>query len=141
MNRELRITQMLVVSALLMSAATVAQTGPNNSSKSSEHHNKFSKVAFWRHHNDANKDAKHDPSRTAQVKPAVAKESQPSKTQLKTVSAKQSTSKIDQSQHTTKSATYSAKKPTTKASPVSPKKASKKSMTAQNAPQKNLSTK
>jgi hypothetical protein len=134
MNREFRLTQRLVASALLLSAVAVAQTGANNSSKSSEHHSKFSKVAFWRHHNDANKDAKHDPSRTAQVKPAVTKESQPSKTQLKTVSAKQPTSKIDQNQHTTKSVTYSAKKPTTKASPASPKKAPKKSMTAQNTP-------
>ena len=140
MNQEFRTTQMLVVSALLLSAVTVAQTGTNDSRKSAEHHSKFSRVAFWRHHNDANKDAKQVPAGTTQLKPAVAKQSQASKTQVKAVSAKQPANKINQNQHT-RSATYSAKKPTTKASPAPLNKSPQKSMTAQNTQQKNLSTK
>src|SRR5215510_12284198 len=104
MNQEFRIAQRLVVSALLLSAVAVAQPGTNNSSKSTEHHSKFSKVTFWRHHKDANKNVKDDQSTAAQAKPAAAKESQASKTQVKAVSAKQPASKVDQNQHTTKSA-------------------------------------
>lgn len=142
MNQAFRTTQKLVVSALLLSAVAMAQAGSNNSdnSKSTEHHSKLSKIAFWRHHKDANKNAKQDAAQpatskqaqpqAAQAKPAAAKQSQPSKSAVKPVSAKQPASKSDQKQNTTKTATPAAKKTTAKA-PSAQAKSPQKSTTAQ----------
>jgi hypothetical protein len=144
MNQAFRTTQRLVVSALLLTAVAIAQAGASNTdnTKSTEHHSKLSKVAFWRHHNDANKNAKQDAAKpatsehaqpkAAQVKPAAAKQSQSSKTQVKPVSAKQPVSKTDQKQNTTKTASPSAKKTTAKAESAQPKKSPQESTTAPN---------
>jgi len=141
MNQAFRTTQRLVVSALLLTAVAIAQAGANNTdnAESTEHHSKLSKVAFWRHHNDANKNAKQDAAKpatsehaqpkAAQVKPAAAKQSQSSKTQVKPVSAKQPVSKTDQKQNTTKTAAPSAKKTTAKAASAQPKKSPQESTT------------
>jgi RNA polymerase primary sigma factor len=131
---------------MLLTAVAIAQAGANNTdntkTKSTEHHSKLSKVAFWRHHNDANKNAKQDAAKpatsehaqpkAAQVKPAAAKQSQSSKTQVKPVSAKQPVSKTDQKQNTTKTASPSAKRTTAKAESAPPKKSPQESTTAPN---------
>ena len=144
MNHACRTTKSLVASALLLTAVATAQAGAKNTgtTKSTEHHSKLSKVAFWRHHNDANKNAKQDAAKpatsehaqpkAAQVKPAAAKQSQASKTQVKPVSAKQPVSKTDQKQNTTKTASPSAKKTTAKAPSTQPKKSSQEPTKAQN---------
>src|SRR5579864_3252776 len=144
MNQAFRTTQRLVASALLLTAVAIAQAGANNTdnAESTEHHSKFSNVAFWRHHNDANKNAKQDAAKpatseqaqpkAAQVKPAAAKQSQASKTQVKPVSAKQPASKTDQKQNTIKTASPSAKKTTAKAASAQPKKSPQESTTEQN---------
>jgi len=86
MSKAIRTILSLVVSLMLLSALTMAQTGGNNADKSKdkEHHSRFAKVAFWRHNKDADKNAKPGqaapvPSKpvqakTAQVKPASAKQ-------------------------------------------------------------------
>ena len=86
MSKAIRTILSLGVSLLLFSALTMAQTGRNNADKdkNKEHHSRLGKVAFWRHHKDADKNAKpsqaaQSPSAQAQVKPA----------QIKPVSAKQ----------------------------------------------------
>ena len=144
MNQAFRTTQRLVASALILTAVAIAQAGPNNTdnTKSTEHHSKFSKVAFWRHHNDANKNAKQDAAKpatseqaqpkAAQAKPAAAKQSQASKTQVKPVSAKQPVNKTDQKQNATKTASPSAKKTTAKAASTQAKKSPQESTAAQN---------
>jgi len=143
MNHALRTTQRLVMSALLLSTVAMAQAGAKNTNntKSTEHHSKLSKVAFWRHHNDAKKNAKKDGTppaaskqsqlKAAQVKPVVDKQTQASKAQVKPISAKQ-TRKIDQKQNTPKTASPSAKKTTAKASSEQPKKSPQKSTTSEN---------
>jgi len=145
MNQAFRTAQRLVVSALLLTAVAIAQAGANNSdnTKNTEHHSKLSKVAFWRHHNDANKNAKQDAAKpatsehaqpkAAQVKPAAAKQSQASKTQVKPVSAKPPVSKTDQKHNTTKTVSPSAKKTKAKAPSAQPKKSPQESTTAQSA--------
>ena len=83
MSKAIRTILSLVVSLMLLSALTMAQTGGNNADKSKgkdkEHHSRFAKVAFWRHNKDADKSAK-----PAQAKPVQAKTAQ-----VKPVSAKQ----------------------------------------------------
>jgi hypothetical protein len=90
MSKAIRTILSLGVSLMLLSALTMAQTGGNNADKdkSKEHRSRFSKVAFWRHHKDADKTAKpvqapQAPSKQAQAKPA----------QIKPASAKQITGK------------------------------------------------
>ena len=85
MSKATRTILSVVVSLMLFSALTMAQTGAKNSDndKNKEHHSRFAKVAFWRHHKDADKQAKQGhampaPStqpqaKTAQLKPASAK--------------------------------------------------------------------
>jgi hypothetical protein len=81
-----------MVSLLLLSALTMAQTGGNNADKdkvkNQEHHSRLGKVAFWRHHKDANKNAK--PAQATQAPPTQA---QAKPAQVKPVSAKQGVSK------------------------------------------------
>src|SRR5437867_1687551 len=61
MSKAIRTILSLVVSLVLFSALTMAQTGGNNANKdkNKEHHSRLAKVAFWRHHKDADKNAKH----------------------------------------------------------------------------------
>ena len=128
MHKALRTTQRLVVSALLLSTVAMAQPGTKNTNntKSTENHSKFSKVAFWRHHKDAKPNAKKDATH-----PAASKQSKPKTAQVKPASAKQP-AKIDPKQSTTKTASPSAKKTTAKAPSSQPKKSPQKSTTAQN---------
>jgi len=60
MSKAIRTALSLVVSLVLFSALTMAQAGGNNADKgkNKEHHSSFAKVAFWRHHKDADKKAK-----------------------------------------------------------------------------------
>ena len=83
MSKVTRRILSVVVGLMLFSALTMAQTGAKNTDKDKEHHSRFAKVAFWRHHKDADKNAKQGhamqaPSvqpqaKTAQLKPASAK--------------------------------------------------------------------
>lgn len=93
MNKAIRTIVSLVVSLLLFSAMTMAQAGGNNAEKdknNKEQHSRLAKVAFWRHHPDADKNAKttQAPSKQAQAKTA----------QVKPASAKQVAGKKDQKQ-------------------------------------------
>src|SRR5439155_9805353 len=65
MSKAIRTILSLVVSLVLFSALTMAQTGGNNANKdkNKEHHSRLAKIAFWRrhhwrHHKDADKNAK-----------------------------------------------------------------------------------
>jgi Ni/Co efflux regulator RcnB len=86
MSKVMRTILSLVFSLMLLSALTMAQTGGNNAEKdkNKEHHSRLAKVAFWRHHNDADKNAK-----PAQATPAPSKQAQAKPAQVKPVSAKQ----------------------------------------------------
>jgi flagellar biosynthesis GTPase FlhF len=76
---------------MLFSALTMAQAGGNNADKdrNERHHSRFTKVAFWRHHNDTNKNTKQAQATQAQSKPAQAKTAE-----IKPVSTKQAASKL-----------------------------------------------
>ena len=83
MSKATRSILSVVAGVMLFSALTMAQTAKNSTDKDKEHHRGFAKVAFWRHHKDADKQAKQGhampaPStqpqaKTAQLKPASAK--------------------------------------------------------------------
>ena len=83
MSKVTRRILSVVVSLMLFSALTMAQTAKNSTDKDKEHHSRFAKVAFWRHHKDADKNAKpahatqapssQPQAKTAQLKPASAK--------------------------------------------------------------------
>ena len=83
MSKATRSILSVVAGVMLFSALTMAQTAKNSTDKDKEHHRRFAKVAFWRHHKDADKQAKQGhampaPStqplaKTAQLKPASAK--------------------------------------------------------------------
>ena len=83
MSKAIRTILSLVVSLVLFSALTMAQAGGNNAAKdkNNEHHSRLGKVAFWRHHKDADKNAKpaqvpskQAEAKTSQVKPVSAKQ-------------------------------------------------------------------
>src|SRR5437870_12616502 len=59
MSKAIRTTLSLVVSLVLFSALTMAQPGGNNANKdkNKEHHSRFAKVEFWRHHRRHHQDA------------------------------------------------------------------------------------
>lgn len=106
MSKAIRTTLSLMVSLMLFSALTMAQAGGNNAAKgkNKEHHSRFAKVAFWRHHKDADKNAKppqamQAPSKQVQAKPA----------EVKPVSAKQVAGK-KQEQHASNTSKPSVKK-------------------------------
>jgi hypothetical protein len=92
MSRATRTILTLAVGGLLLSAMTMAQTAGKNSEKdkNKQQHSRLSKVAFWRHHQDANKNAK--PAK-ASSKPAKA-----TTAQVKPVAAKQVAGRTDQKQ-------------------------------------------
>jgi outer membrane biogenesis lipoprotein LolB len=60
MSKAIRTALSLVVSLVLFSALTMAQPGGNNvdKDKNQKHHSRLAKVAFWRHHKDADKKTK-----------------------------------------------------------------------------------
>lgn len=140
MIHAFRTTQRVVVCALLSGAVAMAQSAVNktdstanktDSTKIAEHHSKMSKLAFWRHHSDTNTKAKQaaqpttsKQTKTAQLKPASADQSQIGKAQVRTISAKQPA-------HNTASTKPPAKKTTAKAPS---KKPPEKSTTAQDTP-------
>jgi len=95
MSKATRSILSVVVSLMLFSALTMAQTGRNNADndKNKEHHSRFAKVAFWRHHKDADKNA-----RPAQATQAPSTQPQPKAAQLKPASAKQVAGKNSQKQ-------------------------------------------
>jgi len=82
MREAIRITLSLVASLALFSTLAMAQPSGNNEGKdkNKEHHSRISKLAFWRHHKNADKNAKQaqatqvpskqDQAKTTQVKPA-----------------------------------------------------------------------
>jgi len=78
MSKAIRIILSLVVSLVLFSALTMAQPGGNNADKdkNKEHHSRISKLAFWRHHKDADKNAKQAQATQTRSKPAQAKAAQ-----------------------------------------------------------------
>jgi hypothetical protein len=79
MSKAIRTILSLVVSVMLFSALTMAQSGGNNADKdknNKEHHSRLAKVAFWRHHKDADKNVKQAQATPAPSKPARAKTSQ-----------------------------------------------------------------
>src|SRR5437016_2829347 len=110
MSKAIRTTLSLVVSLVLFSALTMAQTGENNAdkNKNKEHHSRLAKIAFWRrHHKDANKNAKQ-----AQATQSPSKQAQAKTAQVKPASAKQAAGKKDQKQeqHASNMSKPSAKK-------------------------------
>jgi hypothetical protein len=109
MSKAIRTTLSLVVSLVLFSTLTMAQAGGNNADKdkNKEHHSRLAKVAFWRHHKDADKSAKQ-----AQATQAPSKQAQAKTAQIKPSSAKQAAGKKDQKQeqHASHMSKTSAKK-------------------------------
>src|SRR5207245_10078474 len=95
MSKTIRTILCVVVSLVLLSALTMAQAGANadKDKNEKEHHSRLAKAAFWRHHKDADKNAKQ-----GQV-PQASKQAPAKTVQLKPVSAKQSTGKKDQKPH------------------------------------------
>ena len=95
MSKAIRTTLGLVVSLVLFSGLTMAQAGANNAdkTKNKEHHSRFAKAAFWRHHKDADKNPKQ-----AQATKAPSKAAQAKTAQVKPASGKPTTGRKDQKQ-------------------------------------------
>ena len=57
MSKAIRTTLSLVVNLVLFSTLTMAHAGGNNADKdkTAKHHSRLAKLAFWRHHKDADK--------------------------------------------------------------------------------------
>jgi len=93
MSKAIRTTLSLVVSLMLFSALTMAQSGGNNADKdkNKEHHSRLAKFAFWRHHKGADKNAKQ-----TQATQAPSKQAQAKTAQIKPASTKQVAGKKDQ---------------------------------------------
>lgn len=89
MRKAIRTTLTLVISVVVLCALAMAKTSGNNADKdkNKSHHSRLSKIAFWRHHKDADKKAKpqtqskHTQTKTAQVKPVSAKQAADKKDQ------------------------------------------------------------
>ena len=115
MSKAIRTILSLGVSLVLFGAMTMAQAGGNNAEKdkNKEHHGSLAKVVFWRHHKDADKNAK-----PAQATPAPSKQAQAKTAQVKPVSAKQTAGKKDQKQEQHAS---NVSKPSTKKAPAANK--------------------
>ena len=115
MRKAIRTMLSLVVSLVLLSTMTMAQAGGNNAEKdkNNEHHSRLAKVAFWRHHKDADKNAK-----PAQATQAPSKQAPAKTAQVKPASAKQTAGKKDQRQEQHAS---NVSKPSTKKAPAANK--------------------
>ena len=96
MGRTVKTILSLVISLLLLGAVALAEAGKpakKDKNDAKEHHSRFAKAAFWRHHGNKSKDGKKSEDKqaqskqprihTAQPKPVVAKQaSQKEKTQV-----------------------------------------------------------
>jgi hypothetical protein len=118
MSKAIRTILTLAVGLLLLSAMTMAQASGKNTEKdkNKQQHSRLGKVAFWRHHQDADKNAKpakatRAPSKQAQVQAKTA--------QAKPASAKQIAGKTDQKQEQHAS---NVSKPSTKKAPAAANK-------------------
>ena len=98
MSKVIRTILSLVVGLMMFSALTMAQAGGNNADKdkNKEHHSRLGKVAFWRHHNDAGKNAKPVQATPTPSKQAQVKTVQPKTAQVKPVSTRHVANKSDQ---------------------------------------------
>jgi hypothetical protein len=112
MSKAIRTVLSLAVGLLLFSAMTTAQDGGKNTEKDKNkpQHSRLGKVAFWRHHQDADKNAK--PPKATQAGPS--KQAQAKTTQVKPASAQQIAGKKDQKQEQRAS---KVSKPSTKKAP------------------------
>jgi hypothetical protein len=122
MSKAIRTVLNLLVSLGLFSAMTMAQASGNNAEKdkNNEHHSRLAKVAFWRHHKDADKNAKQAqatqaPAKQAQATQTPAKQTQAKTAQVKPAAAKQTAGKKDQKQEQHAS---NVSKPSTKKAPA-----------------------
>jgi hypothetical protein len=115
MNKAIRTILSLVVSLVLCSAMAMAQAGGNNAEKdqNKEHHSRLAKAAFWRHHKDAEKNAK--PTQSTQ---APSKQAQAKTARVKPASANPTAGKKDQKQEQHAS---NVSKPSTKKAPAANK--------------------
>ena len=90
MSKAIRRGLILVVSWALFSAAAMAKTSVNNADnhkhKAGVHHSRFSKLAFWRHHKDGEKNVKSAQTNHPQPKHTPVKAAQ-RKTVSSTVAA------------------------------------------------------
>ena len=63
MSKVIRTPLHLVVSLILFSALALAHAGGSNAhqhkTRNKQHHNPFAKLAFWHHHKDSHRNAKH----------------------------------------------------------------------------------
>ena len=73
MCKARRTTLSLVVSLVLLSAVTMAKAGGNvaGKDKDREHHSRFAKIAFWRHHKNVEKNSK---VQSTKIKPPEPKQ-------------------------------------------------------------------
>jgi hypothetical protein len=125
MSKAIRTILSLVIGVVLLSALTMAQAGGNNADKdkNKERRSRLGKAAFWRHHKDADKNAKPQPiqaapkqaqAKTTQVKTVSAKQTQAKAAQVKPASTKQTVAKKGQKQE--QHASNMSKTPAKKAS-------------------------
>jgi hypothetical protein len=90
MSKAVRTILTLVVSLAVFSALTVAQGGNNaDKDKNTGHHSRFTKVAFWRHQKNTDKNTKQAQATQAPSKPAQARTAG-----IKPVSTKQAAGKV-----------------------------------------------
>ena len=95
MGKVVRNTLSVVVSLALFSVVALAQPGGYNANKanSNEHHSRFAKLAFWRHHKNNDRKVKQ-----AQAKPAHLKQAQANALQIKPSPAKRAADKKEHKQ-------------------------------------------
>ena len=113
MSKAIRTILSLMFSLMLFSALTMAQAGGNNADKDkNKHQSRLAKVAFWRHHNDADKNAKPAQAMPTASKQAQVKTAQPKTAQVKPVSTRHVANKSDQKpeQHASNMSKPSVKK-------------------------------
>ena len=69
MSKSIRTALSLVVSLVLFSALMMAEAGGNNADKgkNKEHHSRFAKVAFWRHHKGTEQERETSPGHAVAV--------------------------------------------------------------------------
>ena len=118
MRTIMRTMMCVAVSLLLLSAMTMSQTAAKNSEKDKskqQQQSRLSKAAFWRHHPQADKNAK-----KAQATPASSKQAKPKTAQVKQVAAKQVGGKQAVSKKDQKPEQHASKvtKPNTKKAPA-----------------------
>jgi hypothetical protein len=125
MSKAVRTTLSLVVSLLLFSVVALAQAGGHKQKDINTNHkaphSRFSKLAFWRHHKNNDKDAKQD-----QAKPAQSKQSQPRAALVKPSPAKPAAGKSKKDQKQELHAGNMSKTPAQKASAANRTKPQKK---------------